>query len=65
MISPLVLETMVITQNISNWQGGGGVRQGCPISALLLLIMAEIIVIKLRQNNNMKDLTVQNKYASR
>ena len=35
-----------------------GIRQGCPISALLFLIVAEIIAISLRDNNNIKGLTV-------
>ena len=35
-----------------------GIRQGCPISALLFLIVAEIIAIRLRENNNIKGLIV-------
>ena len=35
-----------------------GIRQGCPISALLFLIVAEIIAISLRENNNIKGLIV-------
>ena len=35
-----------------------GIRQGCPISALLFLMVAEIIAIKLRQCNNIKGLTI-------
>ena len=31
-----------------------GIRQGCPISALLFLIVAEIIAISLKDNNNIK-----------
>ena len=35
-----------------------GIRPGCPISALLFLIVPEIIVIKLRQCNNIKGITI-------
>ena len=35
-----------------------GVRQGSPISALLFLIVAEIIAIKLRQCNNIKGINI-------
>ena len=35
-----------------------GIRQGCLISALLFLIVAEIIAIKLRQCNNIKGVTI-------
>ena len=35
-----------------------GIRQGCLISALLFLIVAEIIAIKLRQCNNIKGITI-------
>ena len=29
-----------------------GIRQGCPISAMLYLFVAEILALKLRENNN-------------
>lgn len=31
-----------------------GIRQGCPISALLYLFIAEVLAIKLKTNNDIK-----------
>ena len=35
-----------------------GIRQGCPISALLFLLVAEIIAITLRQSENVRGINV-------
>ena len=38
-----------------------GVRQGCPISALLFILVAEIMSIKIRENKDIQGLTFNNK----
>ena len=37
-----------------------GVRQGCPISALLFIMVVEVLAVKLRNNNNIHGLQVGN-----
>ena len=37
-----------------------GIRQGCPISALLFILVAEIIAIQIRNNVHIKGITVDN-----
>lgn len=37
-----------------------GIRQGCPISALLYLFVAEILSLKLKNNNQIKDIQLNN-----
>lgn len=37
-----------------------GIRQGCPISALLYLFIAEILAIKLKTNNDIKGIKIAN-----
>ena len=37
-----------------------GIRQGCPISALLYLFVAEILSLKLKSNNEMKGINISN-----
>lgn len=37
-----------------------GIRQGCPISALLYLFIAEILAIKLKTNNDIKSIKIAN-----
>ena len=37
-----------------------GIRQGCPISAILYLFVAEILAIKIRSNNQIEGFLCQN-----
>lgn len=37
-----------------------GIRQGCPVSALLYLFIAEILAIKLKTNNDIKGIKIAN-----
>ena len=37
-----------------------GIRQGCPISALLYLFVAEILSLKLKSNNEIKGINISN-----
>ena len=43
-----------------NFQLSRGIRQGCPISALLFVLVAEILSIKLRSDINVKGISVGN-----
>jgi hypothetical protein len=36
-----------------------GIRQGCPVSAILFILVVEILALKLKQNGNIKGITVQ------
>ena len=40
-----------------------GIRQGCPISALLFILVAEIMSIKIRNNENIEGVCIGNKYV--
>ena len=37
-----------------------GIKQGCPLSALIFIIVAEILATKLRSSENIKGITVNN-----
>ena len=37
-----------------------GIRQGCPISAFFYLLVAEILVIKIKCNGNVEGFTCRN-----
>ena len=41
-----------------NCEMSRGIRQGCPISALLYLFVAEILAIKINSNNNIKGISI-------
>ena len=43
-----------------NFKLGRGIRQGCPLSALLFILIAEILSIKLRANKDAKGITIDN-----
>ena len=43
-----------------NFTLGRGIRQGCPLSALLFILIAEILSIKLRANKDAKGITIDN-----
>ena len=46
-----------ITQNFKIEQG---VRQGCPLSALLFVLIAEVMTKKIKQNENIKGIIIPN-----
>ena len=37
-----------------------GIRQGCPLSALLFLFVAEILAIKIKNNQNINGIVINN-----
>ena len=39
---------------------GRGIRQECPISALLYLFVADILAIKIKENRNIEDISFKN-----
>ena len=43
-----------------NFTLGRGIRQGCPLSALLFILVAEILSINLRANKEAKGITIDN-----
>ena len=45
--------------NVSNWfNPSRGVRQGCPLSAYLFIIVAEVLACKIRQDKNIKGIEI-------
>ena len=36
-----------------------GVKQGCPLSEYLFIIVIEMLAVKIRSNNNIKGLEIQ------
>ena len=43
---------------LKNCEMSRGIRQGCPISALLYLFVADILAIKINSNNNIKGISI-------
>ena len=41
-----------------NFNLSRGIRQGCPISALLFILVAKILSIKIRTDENVKDIAI-------
>ena len=37
-----------------------GIRQGCPVSALLYILVSEILAIKIKENNNKQGFSLPN-----
>ena len=37
-----------------------GIRQGCPVSALLYILVAEVLAIKIKENDNISGFTLPN-----
>ena len=37
-----------------------GIRQGCPVSALLYILVSEILAIKIKENNNIQGFSLPN-----
>ena len=35
-----------------------GIRQGCPLAALLFILVVEVMALKIKQNNNIRGITV-------
>ena len=53
--------TVINNGYISDWfKPERGVRQGCPLTTYLFILKAELLALSVRQNNNIKGITVEN-----
>ena len=57
------IESCVLTNGVTSkyFQPKSGIRQGCPLSALLFLLAVEIMAINIRKNDSIHGVNIGNK----